>query len=410
MILSGANSRLSRSLTHRSIVTVGLISYSLYLVHWPLIVLWSYVYGTPSPIAIVALGIAAIGFSILNYRFVEQPWRDVSAYRRSPQAAVYLIVVFLSMVGVGAHVSTHQGWPWRTSAGMANIDLTQGAATFHRDYYGGRGYPYVGAVETTAPVDILLVGDSHARHYAEGLFKELAQPAGLALYVVAGASCFHLPGVVRTTPENDWKEICTTALENVSKTVETSEHPPLVVVSHSWVSQALRSTTADENENQKGLPIEADEIVKAIVRFKTLIGSAPLVVIGNVPTTGGHNLYDSFLRTWIARRLAGINGEAAWSHPTPQIVEFNAALARGADSTGAYLFLNPHDALCHDEMCMNLDGEGRLIYSDDSHLSLAGSRLVVRKFLPVLEAISKERTTIPSPPLYTRPQESRSAP
>lgn len=68
--------RLNNLLANRQLVLLGLISYSLYLWHWPLIVLSKYYLIRPLEAADKLLIIAAsVALAVLTWRFVEQPFR-----------------------------------------------------------------------------------------------------------------------------------------------------------------------------------------------------------------------------------------------------------------------------------------------------------------------------------------------
>ena len=62
-------------LSWRPVVLVGLLSYSLYLWHWPILALWKYWFTNIEP----SFGVLAIGASFtlayLSWRFVETPFR-----------------------------------------------------------------------------------------------------------------------------------------------------------------------------------------------------------------------------------------------------------------------------------------------------------------------------------------------
>jgi len=59
-----------------AIERIGDWSYSIYLVHWPLISFAAIYYGkTPPPVAACAVVVVAIGLAALQYRYVEQPFR-----------------------------------------------------------------------------------------------------------------------------------------------------------------------------------------------------------------------------------------------------------------------------------------------------------------------------------------------
>ena len=65
-------------LTNPVAVRIGLVSYSLYLVHWPLIVYAGYIFGQGSQAAgaKLAVFVLAIVLSELMYRYVETPFRS----------------------------------------------------------------------------------------------------------------------------------------------------------------------------------------------------------------------------------------------------------------------------------------------------------------------------------------------
>lgn len=101
VILAGTgHSRSSprRLLSAPPLLFVGLISYSVYLVHWPLPLLTQYVIGLEHPLplaATLALGAAAIPLGYLMYRWVEEPWRRghfVTAHRARRTVAIAVAV------------------------------------------------------------------------------------------------------------------------------------------------------------------------------------------------------------------------------------------------------------------------------------------------------------------------------
>jgi peptidoglycan/LPS O-acetylase OafA/YrhL len=81
----------------RPVVFVGLISYSLYLWHWPLLALHHAVQIGPSPLK-VRLGLCAIAFVLawLSYRYIEMPFRRASVGNRKTIAVGAVAAVLLS--------------------------------------------------------------------------------------------------------------------------------------------------------------------------------------------------------------------------------------------------------------------------------------------------------------------------
>ncbi|MFK8012907.1 MAG: acyltransferase family protein, partial [Marinicellaceae bacterium] len=101
-------------LSFRIMVKIGLISYSVYLIHWPLMVF--YKYWKFSDIILyeqIALIIVSLILGLLMWKFIEKPFR----YRSKPQSTVrfYLKFMFLivGVLSLGYLTQYKKGWPQR---------------------------------------------------------------------------------------------------------------------------------------------------------------------------------------------------------------------------------------------------------------------------------------------------------
>ncbi|MFL6133851.1 MAG: acyltransferase family protein [Nocardioidaceae bacterium] len=91
----------ARVLTLRPIRYVGDISYSLYLWHWPVLVLGAeYVGASPSPVETCLLVLVAVLLSVLSYHAVENPFRHARGWALRGRRALTLWPVALAMVVV----------------------------------------------------------------------------------------------------------------------------------------------------------------------------------------------------------------------------------------------------------------------------------------------------------------------
>lgn len=119
---SGGTAALSRVLGWRGLVWVGLISYSLYLWHWPVLIFArQWVVGEPGvPLKIVLLAISVI-LAVLSWRYVERPFRG----RRSPVARRTLFAgaaaSILALALFGAVPKWTHGLPQRYPAEVRTI-------------------------------------------------------------------------------------------------------------------------------------------------------------------------------------------------------------------------------------------------------------------------------------------------
>ena len=392
LILSGQNSRLSWLLTNRVMVLVGLISYSLYLVHWPLAVAWHYLFSEISGVA--SMGLMAISFVLAwaSWKYVERPLRKPEFWIQHRRIIASGAAGALLLLWVGWSMKSTGGWRFRVPANVACIEYKGASSDFCRDFYAGRGYPTYARINGDRPADVVLMGDSHVRHYTEGLVKEFAEPRNLCIYL-AGNSCLHLPGFIRSTAGEDWKFIAKFSLEQSLREVRAAPTPPLVILSHAWLWQLSIAGRLDEKGEVVPGALTEDDLVEGILRLKDQLGNTPLLVIGQVPTTCGVDIYDAFTRPWpVQPWLTDVNAMMTTTAAV-QYIEFNRRVRNAAEKSGRFYFIDPMDYLCRDGQCRNLDEEHRLMYSDTTHLSRSGSRFLVRQMLPEIERIYARRFT-----------------
>jgi len=120
MIVACRTRMMALLLQSRPVVYVGLISYSLYLVHWPLIVAWKYYFLRPlGPVEALLLFGLMVAISAAIFRYVEQPMRLPSMKHRpqhAPRAGFLLRPVMISaalLVGGGLYALGSSGMQWR---------------------------------------------------------------------------------------------------------------------------------------------------------------------------------------------------------------------------------------------------------------------------------------------------------
>lgn len=176
-------------LSSKILVGVGLISYPLYLWHWPLLSFSRIVTGRE---ASLSLRIAAVALSALlawlTYRLVEHPIRF--GPRRRQKAL--LLIVAMALVGLaGNQTFVRGGLPFRDTSAALKIknDGDIGQDDFFR--YAAAHFPLCApaAIQREAtdwnglrrclqskaqgPTEVAIVGDSHAEHLFVGFAEKL---------------------------------------------------------------------------------------------------------------------------------------------------------------------------------------------------------------------------------------------
>ena len=191
---------LFRILACRFMVFLGLLSYSAYLFHQPILAFARQVYGTDLGYLILFF---CIGLTFLcaglSYRFVETPFRNKRLIGLNVLVAVLaLTTIALGTTGVFIHVKN--GYPNRVPEAL-RIDRGVKAPCFFRnlDSTSFRS----GQLRTclSKKPNVLIVGDSHAASLHDG-FSDVFGQQGVSVVTVSVDGCFPVEGVSRANDES----------------------------------------------------------------------------------------------------------------------------------------------------------------------------------------------------------------
>ena len=236
LIAAGPTALVNRSmLSSRVAVFVGLISYPLYLWHWPLI---SFAYiidnGRPlKPLLVLILIAVSMLLAWLTQRFVERPLRFG---RNRARNTLVLAVSMIAIAASGLAVWSAKGFPGRypelPDLSVAKINAAIGAGVF-KPTPGMRTRKVQGIVVSrlgSGGNAVLFTGDSVIYQYAPRV-QSLLDSGRLTrtVYFAAGASCAPVPGVVRT----GGFAFCN-HLHAVASSLIAAKHISTIIIGASW--------------------------------------------------------------------------------------------------------------------------------------------------------------------------------
>jgi peptidoglycan/LPS O-acetylase OafA/YrhL len=199
VIVVGMKGWINRAiLSNRLFVAIGLISYPLYLWHWPLLVLTTIVEGARPSVMhrIVALAIA-VALSIVTYFAVEKPLRFGS---KENIKVTILIAVMIVVGGWGYSVYHEGGYPERTFAQQFK-NVSEAIEDWEKDP-GLMSVTYQGqavSANSTKPPEILFIGDSHLEQFLPRVVKLTEQHRFPSAIFVLGAGCPPIANVFEDT-------------------------------------------------------------------------------------------------------------------------------------------------------------------------------------------------------------------
>ncbi len=185
-------------------VGIGLISYSLYLVHWPIFVFYRYYHLESLSVAENAgLIVSSMAAAALMYRYVECPFRysSLPIFRPAPAKLFAAVFFLVSVVAVlAAHVEGNPGWSAGMSREIAVIEEnTRLGETNRRTFLNGCATASFGPCSRkSAKSHYVLLGDSYGEDVGIGLY--IAFPDREIKFITDGG-CKALLGFVSSFPE-----------------------------------------------------------------------------------------------------------------------------------------------------------------------------------------------------------------
>jgi peptidoglycan/LPS O-acetylase OafA/YrhL len=398
LITAGPKSFVSRYvLAHPLAVWVGLISYPLYLWHWPLISFASIVYSRLPPVPIRLLIVAvSIALAWLTYRFVEKP------IRRPPlsSAAPIALTVALGIIGVIAvcgYGLRGRFLPEGNLSGLPGLSFSADSLrNFHDSPQAFACLPKLHdlhiasdrcASNSNVP-RVVVMGDSHAGHLYPGLIG-----SDLPIEVIWNAGC---------PPMSELPLIhsCDTRWRALESYVSDHRGTIRVVVLTAYYSLYVSPDNLSGHHNEqfaaikKGLPANSNDIQGASKVLMTGLENSidffesqgvKVVLALDIPELQ-FQPKACFQRThfpYVKSALSCVG--------TPRsVVDLRNSpmqkIATALSNTHPHLAIfDPTPLLCDQARCYATK-DNRLMYRDDDHLNEEGSKVVGASLLQLIDS------------------------
>lgn len=392
------NGMVGRFLALRPMVFVGLISYSLYLWHWPIIVFARYFTGhelTPALRLVVIF--ASLLVAVASWHFVERPFRRsrvLLAGRLLPATVVLLVGV---TAGAGALVVMSGGAPGRLPDNVraiyaATYDRSQfyQAGCFSESDHKGPSNADVengkvcalGDLNDTGP-DFLVWGDSHAAAMAPAI-DAAAATGGFGGMFAAHASCPPLNDVPLATPGDTRR--CTAFNSSVRDLIR-EKHIPLVFMLAYWPKYVHQSELPNEGDyfDASIPPNVADYSTPVAAALDSTLAQlkqegVKVVLVMDVPEMG-HFVPEALAKA----KLEGTSSDIA---PPRSYIAERQALARSVLEKYAVkydaMIVDPLPSFCDNDRCHASQG-GVPLYIDADHITASAAKRLGYLFAPVFK-------------------------
>ncbi len=359
---TSGTSIVGRALSLRPVAFIGIISYSLYLWHWPLIVFQGanglLVKGlTPNGTKVVLI-LASVVIAALSWRFVEQPFRGrgfplsrTVIFRMASVAAAVLLFLGAGILATGGIPSRY---PVEAVKVASYLDYTNAAT--EAQYRVGTCFltskntyqdfnPAVCLQQDRRKPNDLLIGDSHAAQLWYGLSSTFTD---VNLMQATASGCKPTLDQSRSVEPK-----CSRLMNYVFSDYLRTHHVDLLIIAARWDHTDLGTVKQTlEWANRSGIDV-------------LLFG--PIVQ------------YDSELPRLLAMSIKSNDPEIPALHRVPAYATLDDDMSKLAQSERDVRYVSYFKMLCRQNSCLEYAGNGVPLQSDYGHLTAVGSMLVATK-------------------------------
>jgi hypothetical protein len=362
VLISTEGGPANRLLSLAPCVGIGLISYSLYLWHWPLLAFANYRFplGAPVPLRLSLL-LAAAFLAFLSYRFVEKPLRRPGEPRR---AFLFSAATMAVLVAAGLAIALTKGFPSRYAPSVAAAE-----AQFVK--------PKVcdGCSVGSGPT-VVVWGDSYGMA-STNTVEEFARTHGLRAVIYTRPACPPLFGAEKVGDKG-----CAKFHAHDRKAISTLDPAAIVLISRwSISSETTRFLTeggtaaylADRKTKAHSVAESRRALVEGLFRTVSVLSrehpKALILLVGQAPELG------------LDPERCFISGCAEVPRSALPRIDFgNRLLDEVSTKFPGVRAVYLSRSLCNEDQCRTTIG-GLPVYRDPVHLSDAGSRALLGPYL-----------------------------
>lgn len=373
VIAAGKHSFISKKMiANRAAVAVGLISYPLYLWHWPLLSYAHIMLGEDAS-RLVRIGVVCLSFGLaaFTYKFVEQPIRR-GKLKTKPILAMLMLMLLTG--GVSSAIYAEQGLPARyafmgNAVQALDTDRLKNIWQIHarvgachlQDVKEDQQPPQ--CIESKKPL-LLLWGDSHAAALYPGL-KKLQETNNFGIAQLTQSGCppiFDIPKLKFRANCNDINRRIFGQLPELK--------PDVILLAAAWIHEDYPMDDQDT----------IARLLKTITQIKQAAPQAKIIVVGPGPR-------------WLTPMPAIYRHALNFAHVLPpayslehrdlDLVRMDGEMNEKLTTAGIE-YLRPQQYLCNPSGCLTRYGEGfdSLAFIDREHITAPVSEALVTKLAP----------------------------
>lgn len=366
IIAAGSKAWLNRVLLMNPVaVWFGLISYPLYLWHWPILSFLQILEENPHRDARIAGVLLSIFLAWMTYRFVELKIRHG---KDQTKITVILLLLLSSAGGFGFILQSEKGFDQRViREGVTYRDLD--AFTKINHGFGKTCIPdntlaLTDCANSKKP-NALLWGDSFAMHLVDAL---LSSPTHLEFRQQTFSSCPPILDYARIPKKNvkSWVEKCISYNKTTLAWIKSTPEIEYVILSSPFTYD--RSAVISGEEKTPTAEVYYDLLVQTV---SAIVEAGKKPVIVSPPPASGKNIASCWRRAFLFNKT-----ETCDFVNTAKREETNNLLSYRVKNAP---IIRLTDYICDEKGVCSATINGKSLFRDSGHLSRVGSKELGRK-------------------------------
>jgi peptidoglycan/LPS O-acetylase OafA/YrhL len=393
IIMAGEQAWLNRRILSRPVlVSIGLISFPLYLWHWPILSFAKIISGTRPPWEIqAALVTVAFGLAVITYRWVEQPLRFGKNLR---QKTHWLIVGMIALASTGSVIFLQDGFARRHQNQLVETQLADLKFDLPdtQHWYCANATPEGPRCHATGPnPSVVVIGDSHALTIYTGLINRFKSKGEVVGLYGASDGCPPLLDVVIQDLGGDSRNCLIKGSQAIRRVISDPSIKQVILMSRGPMyttakgygeveSEQFGSWALHFKDESRGTRTNKEVFALGLARTLDALLSAgkKVTFLHDVPELGFdiRNCF-SFRPLAFSSRLmdpCAVSKSAFEERTQAYRLMVNQILAERP----AVKVIDAAEALCDETWCYG-SKDGVLLYIDDDHLSHRGADYVVKQ-------------------------------
>lgn len=360
IIYAGASDKyiyVNKLLSFRYIVLIGLMSYSLYLWHWPVLAYYRYSFGALEGWDYFFLVTLIFTLSFLSYGYIEKKTRRIDwPFSKVMIKGVGIATVSFSSLAMLVVFTKGYGTYFYNESYKSQLSLlAPDKAAYSYKYICQKELLRASDLErksciinSEAEPRILLWGDSNAAHHV-GVLGSIAKSEEFSFRNISHSSCPPLLENLEKNIGSKGKDNCIASVNIVQKELDNYQ---VIILAAAWDSYYKRN--AD-------FLTDLEKTVSALV-YK----NKKVIILGNIPR------FKNIDKRCSQKELKMLNGYCNEAVSNYTVSNVNSLIYDLTMNYSEVSYFDVWDYICKDGYCFNsLDGQ--LLYFDGGHLSMSGS-------------------------------------